>query len=57
LAALRDHLGRCYQGRGWLFELQCTVDALHLFLSARLVTTLALAAVLTAAIAAGCTVL
>jgi hypothetical protein len=54
LAALREHLGRCDQGRGWLFELHCTADALHGFLSARLVTTLALAAVLTAAITAGC---
>ena len=46
LSALGEHLGHCKRAHGRLFTLQCLADTLNGFLSARLVTTLVLAALL-----------
>jgi hypothetical protein len=46
LSALGEHLGHCLGAHGRLFNLQCVADSLNGFLSARLVTTLVVAALL-----------
>lgn len=46
LSALGEHLGHCKGAHGRLFTLHCLAETLNGFLSARLVTTLVLAALL-----------
>lgn len=46
LSALGEHLGHCQGARGRWVMLHCVAEALHAFLSSRLVTTLVLAALL-----------
>jgi hypothetical protein len=46
LSALGEHLGHCKGAHGRLFTLHCVAETLNRFLSARLVTTLVVAALL-----------
>ena len=46
LSALGEHLGHCKGTHARLFTLHCLAEAMNRFLSSRLVTTLAVAAVL-----------
>jgi len=44
LSALGEHLSECWRASGPLFSLRCSAEAVHRFVAARFVTTLALAA-------------
>jgi hypothetical protein len=46
LCALGEHFGTCQGTRGRLFSLHCAAETLHGFVAPRLVTTLAVAALL-----------
>lgn len=46
LSVLGEHLGHCQGVRGRWLMLRCVAEALHAFLSSRLVTTLVLASLL-----------
>lgn len=46
LSALGEHLSQCRRSNGRLFKLRCRADAVHGFVVARFVTTLAVAVAL-----------
>lgn len=46
LLVLGDHLGTCRSPHGRLFALHCTIEAMHVFMVSRFVTTLVVAALL-----------
>jgi hypothetical protein len=52
LHALGSHLEQCVRATGRLFSTRCAFESLHGFVAGRLMTTLALLAVLAVAVAA-----